>query len=287
MSALDALHAPATVEEALRLLASEETRCLAGGASLVAMMNAGVIEPAQLVSLAGIAELSGIRALPDGAFRIGAMTRHRETAAEVRLNGDLAVVREAAASIANATVRNMGTMGGSISLSDPAADYPPALVACGARVEIAAPSGRRTIPATEFFVDWYTTALSPGELVTAILLPAASAGLGRYEKLARVAGDFAIVSIALSVAWRDGACSRAGIAIGGCGPRPVHLAEANELLAGAGLSDHAAREAGALLARAADPVDDVRASAEYRRMVIPRMVVRAVAQARGSLRGTE
>ena len=283
MSALKALHAPATVDEAVRLLARGEARCLAGGATLVAMMNAGIAEPEELVNLAGIEELAGIRLLPDMSLRIGAMARHRETASDARLGGQLSVVREAAASIANVPVRNMGTMGGSISHFDPAADYPPALVAVGARIEIAGPAGRRTLAAHEFFVDWYTTALAPGELVTAVLLAPAAPGLGRYDKLARVSGDFATVSVALSVAWHEGACRRVGLAIGGCGPRPLHLDEANEALVAGRLGEQAAEKAGALLVGAADPIDDVRGSAEYRRLVIPRMVSRAVAQARASL----
>lgn len=283
MSALKALHAPATVDEAVQLLARNGARCLAGGATLVAMMNAGIAEPEELVNLAGIDELAGIRVLPDGSVRIGAMTRHRETASEALLAGQLAAVREAAAAIANVPVRNMGTMGGSISHFDPAADYPPALVAVGARIEIAGAAGRRTLPAHDFFVDWYTTALQPGELVTAVLLPAAAPGHGRYDKLARVSGDFATASVALSVQWRASACERVGLAIGGCGPRPLHLEEANEALAKERLSEQAAAHAGVLLARAADPIDDVRGSAEYRRLVIPRMVSRAVSEARASL----
>jgi carbon-monoxide dehydrogenase medium subunit len=280
---LKALHAPATVDDAVRLLARGEARCLAGGATLVAMMNAGIAEPHELVDLAAIEELAGIRLLADGGLRLGAMTRHREAASEARLAGALSVVREAAASIANVPVRNMGTIGGSIAHFDPAADYPPALVAAGAQIEIAGPDGRRTLAAQEFFVDWYTTALAAGELVTAVLLPAAAPGLGRYDKLARVSGDFATVSVALSVAWRNGACSRVGLAIGGCGPRPVHSDEANQALVAARLDAQAAEKAGALLARAADPIDDVRGSAQYRRLVIPRMVSRAVAEARATL----
>jgi carbon-monoxide dehydrogenase medium subunit len=283
MSALKALHAPTTVDEAVRLLSRGEARCLAGGATLVAMMNAGIAEPEELVNLAGIEELAGIRALPDESLRIGAMARHRETASDARLGGQLSVVREAAASIANVPVRNMGTMGGSISHFDPAADYPPALVAAGARIEIAGAAGRRTLPAHEFFVDWYTTALAAGELVTAVLLPAAAPGLGRYDKLARVSGDFATVSVALSIQWRAGACERVGLAVGGCGPRPLCLDEANEALVAGRLGERAAEKAGALLVRAADPIDDVRGSAEYRRLVIPRMVGRAVSEARASL----
>ena len=161
-------HRPKTVDEAVALLAADdEAKPIAGGATLVAMLNARVIEPPSLVSLAGIAELQGLSAV-DGGVRIGAFTRHRDTAASTLLQGTLGVVRDAASQIANATVRNMGTIGGSISFADPGLDYPPALVAAGAVIEIAGPARRRRVPARDFFVDWYVTALEPAEIVTAL-----------------------------------------------------------------------------------------------------------------------
>jgi carbon-monoxide dehydrogenase medium subunit len=277
-------HRPATVEEAARLLAQTDgARCLSGGATLVAMMNANLAEPKAIVSLAGIAELSGIAPAAGGGFRIGAMTRHRETAEEARLTGTLAVLRNAARQIANPPVRNMGTIGGSIAFADPAADYPPALVAASAEVEIAGASGRRRVAAQDFFVDWYTTALAAGELVTAVYLPAPRAGTGLYKKLARVSGDFAIASVALSVAKEKSGIS-VRIAIGGCGPKPIR-ADAVDAMLSVKFGDAAtAVAAGETLAATSDPVDDVRASAEYRRLVIPRLVAATVAEAEAALR---
>lgn len=284
MSALKQLHRPRTPEEAARLLArGDGVRCLAGGASLVAMMNLELVDPDELVSLAEVAELRGIAALPDGGLRIGAMTRHCELETETRLAGPLAVLREAAGKVANPPVRNMGTIGGAVALADPAADYPPALVAVGAAIEIASDRGRRRVPAREFFRGLYETALAPAEIVTAILVPPAGAGVGLYDKLARVAGDHAIVSVALAATQAPKAGLSVGLAIGGCAATPVHREEADALLAESALSDAAARRAGELLAAAADPVDDVRASADYRRRAIPRMVTRAVARARDEL----
>jgi aerobic carbon-monoxide dehydrogenase medium subunit len=164
----------------------------------------------------------------------------------------------------------MGTIGGSIALNDPGADYPPALIALSASVELVGPAGKRLVPAADFFVDWYTTALARDELVTAILLPPVGAGAGVYHKLARVAGDFAIVSVAV-VHYSDG---QVRAVIGACGPRPISLSEADAELSRGNIA-----AAGALLAGAADPVDDSRASANYRRRVIPRMLARAVAEA--------
>ena len=181
----------------MALLAEDpRSRVLAGGASLVAMLNAGLIEAPVLVSLKESGERWLLR-LPDGAMRIGAMTRHCETAQSEQLSGVRRCLALAAASIGNMPVRNMGTIGGSVSLADPGADYPAALVALGSAIEVCNLAGTRTIPASAFFTDWYATALASGDLVTAILLPPAHAGIGTYRKLARVAGDFAIVSIAL------------------------------------------------------------------------------------------
>jgi carbon-monoxide dehydrogenase medium subunit len=265
---------PTSVEEALDLLAKrEDARCLAGGATLVAMMNARLVSPSALISLGAIEELKGIRPTPQG-LAIGAMTRHAESAAENRLENGLAVLRQAARQIANPVVRNMGTMGGSIAFADPAADYSPALVAAGADIEIASQSGRRRIPAEAFFVDWYRTALLPGEIVTNIYLPAVpERSSGGYFKLARVAGDFAIASVAVFANWDDDwRITELRVAVGGCGPRPVRAQEAERLFIGRHGREFDARLLGQVLAKACDPVDDVRASASYRRIVVPRLV---------------
>src|SRR5262245_9663501 len=205
MPAAELLH-PTSVGEAASLLAADDDgRCLAGGATLVAMMNARLVAPSRLVSLAGIDELRGIASAPEGGHRIGAMTRHAETAGDSRLSGSIAVIRKAAGQIANPVVRNMGTMGGSIAFADPAADYPPALVAAGAEIEIAGSGGRRRVKAEDFFVDWYMTALESCEIVTGVFVPpAAKNSYGGYHKLARVSGDFAIASIALCLAAQAG-----------------------------------------------------------------------------------
>jgi len=270
------LHRPATLHAALELLADNpDAHAIAGGVSLVAIINAQLLAPTALVSLRGIGELEGIRATPDGDIAIGAMTRHRAVAAEARLRGPLGCVSEAARSIASPPVRNMGTIGGSISLGDPGADLPPALVAVDATIEIANARRTRRLSAREFFVDWYTTALEPGELVTAVRLPASESGTACYEKLVRVAGDICIASVALSVS----SSGTARAALGGCGPAPVFSDEADALLS-RGLGDAASvQAAGAALGRVAKPMDDVRGSADYRRMLIPRMLARAAARA--------
>jgi len=165
----------------------------------------------------------------------------------------------------------MGTIGGAVAHADPGLDFPPALFAVDARVQLAAKSGRRTLPIRDFFVDWYTTALEPGEIVISFEIPKPKPGTGFYLKHARVAGDFAVVSIAFSLA-DDGA---ARVAVGGCGPSPLASAEADHMLS-SGLSADTVRRAGELLIALANPVDDVRGTAEYRKLLIPRMLARAV-----------
>ena len=280
-----AFHLPKSLEEAVGLLAADpEAKCLAGGATLVAMMNAGLVQPSALISLRRIAALHGIERFADGSVRIGAMTPHGQTAACELLEGGHRVVRHAASVIASPPVRNMGTIGGAVAFADPAADYLPALVAANAEIEMVGPSGERRLTAEAFILDWYQTALEPGELVAAVHLPPAPPGaVGRYDKLSRVEGDYATASVAVVLSVERGICSWVAVAVGACGPRPVRLPEAEHVLRGSRLDDSALTIAGRMLAEAADPIEDVRASADYRRMVIPRLVRRALRSAAAEL----
>jgi carbon-monoxide dehydrogenase medium subunit len=280
-----AFYRPDSVEEAIALLQRHDgARALAGGATLVAMLNARLVEPPALISLAGIAGLSGISRLADGTVRIGAMTRHSDTARSMAFEGGQRVVSAAALVIANPVVRNMGTMGGSVAFADPAADYLPALVAANAAIEIAGPGGKRVVPSGGFVLDWYTPALAPDEIITGFVVPPATLGsIGIFEKLDRTAGDFAIASVALILSLDGGICRDARIAIGGCGPGPVRRGEAEALLVGSPLDAATVARAGLLLAAHCDPVDDMRASAEYRRRIVPRLLAKTIARARAAL----
>ena len=259
--------APTTLDEAYRALDAEESRCLAGGQSLVAMMNLGLVSPARLVSLRRIQALRGIASQPDGSLRIGAMTTHAELAALESTFAGPALLAQAARVVAYPAVRAWGTIGGSVAHADPAADYPVVLVAADATIEIGSAAGSRRVAAQDFFRGLFETALSKGEIVTAVYIPPGPRGAGAaYEKLSVVAGDFAIVSVA-AIAGRS-----AQIAVGGCGPRPIRLA-------GIEISDAALLEAGRALAAKSDPPSDQRASAAYRRRVLPELVRRAVRRA--------
>ena len=275
-------HEPATLEEAAALLAADEdARPLAGGATLVAMMNAELVQPTALVSLRRIAALGDISTAGDGTVTIGAMTTHHAVANTEMLDGGQEIVRRAARVIGHPAIRNMGTIGGSIAHADPAADYPAALVAAGATFEVFGPGGTRDIAADDFFVDYLETSLAPGELVSAIRLPASPRGAtSAYQKFARVDGDFATLSVAVVAAMDAGVCSHLRVALGSAGPTPVHAQAADAALIGTALDDDAVTAAAAILIDASDPLDDVRGSAEYRMMLVPELLKRAIAGAK-------
>jgi carbon-monoxide dehydrogenase medium subunit len=256
--------APLTVEEAWRALETEDARCLAGGQSLVAMMNLGLVAPSRLVSLRRIASLHGIANEDDGSLRIGAMTTHAELAALDAAGPGPALLAQAARVVAYPAVRAFGTIGGSVAHADPAADYPVALVAADAAIEVASASGSRRVAARDFFRGLFETVLKPGEIITAVVVPRGpKRGRAIYEKLSLVAGDFAIVSVAAVVA------ETATIAVGSCGPKPLFAS-------GLPLELGALRDAAAKLAAASDPPSDHRGSGAYRRKILPELVCRAV-----------
>ncbi len=275
-------HEPATLEEAAALLAADEdARPLAGGATLVAMMNAELVEPTALVSLRRIAALDGISAAGDGTVTIGAMTTHHALANAEALDGGQAIVRHAARVIGHPAIRNMGTIGGAIAHADPAADYPAALVAAGATIEAFGPGGTRDIGADDFFVDFLETSLEPGELVSAVRLPVSPLGAtSAYEKFARVDGDFATLSVAVVAAMDGGTCSHLRVALGSAGPTPARADAADAALVGTALDGDAITAAAAILIEASDPLDEVRGSSEYRMMLAPELLRRAIGRAK-------
>jgi carbon-monoxide dehydrogenase medium subunit len=261
---------PTSLDEAYRALSADEAQCLAGGQSLVAMMNLGLVSPRRLVSLRKIDSLRGITLQSDGSVRMGAMTTHAELADLDLPGAPASLLGKAARVVAYPAVRMQGTLGGSIAHADPAADYPVALTAARASIEIGSPQGSHLVAATDFFRGVFETALQHGEIVTAIMLPPSAVGAGvAYEKLSLVAGDFAIVSVAVIVA------DTARIAIGGCGPKPMFASDID-------LTDDALLKAGRQIALNSDPPSDQRASGAYRRRVIPELIRRAVRAAQTS-----
>ncbi len=272
---------PTTIDEAVGLLAAhDEARCLAGGQTLVAMLNLGLLDPPALVSLRKVDGLDRLTHQADGSIEMGATVTQAALAA-AGLPGALAVLSEAAQQVAHRAIRNFGTVGGALCHADPAADLPPAFVAAEARLTAIGQDGERSIRAEDFFVDYLTTALGEGEILTAIHLPPPPAGsAGAYLKYARVDGDYATVSVAATLILAQGVCRAARIVLGSCAARPLRLDAADAALADTTLDSAAVARAGALLQEAAEPLADMRGSADYRRRIIPGLVARAVDAAR-------
>ncbi len=268
---------PTSIDEAVAILAREDdARCVSGGATLVAMMNADLLSPSTLVGLRRVSGIEGITRTKEG-LRIGAMTTHATIAKSNLFDAGMAVINRAANQIAHPPIRNMGTIGGSISHADPAADFPTALIAANASIEVSGMDGQRQIPADEFFLGFYETAVGENEIVTAIVVPKGPANAGgEHVKVARVDGDFATVSVSLVLAVDNNKCTYARIAVGAVAATPLHLDKADAVLTGSALDADDIAKAAAILVKAAAPIDDVRGSANYRRALIPRLLKRAV-----------
>lgn len=279
-------YGPANLEEALVFLGDDpEARCLAGGQTLVAMMNTGILTPSRLVSLRRLPELARIEHREDGSLEIGAMATHDALAGYVA-RGAHRLLPATASQIASPAIRAFGTIGGSVCHADPAADWPVALSALNASVVVAGPDGFRREAIEGFIVEALSTTLMQGEILTHIEIPPVDArSAGAYVKFARVEGDFATASVAVSLVMHDGVCAGIRIVVGGCAPTPVTASEAETALVGGTLDASAIDLAGKALAAAIQPEDDGRGSAEYRRLVVPGLVARAIGQARASVGG--
>lgn len=272
---------PTNIDEAVALLAAhDEARCIAGGQTLVAMLNLGLIDPPALVSLRKVEGLDRLIRHADGSVTMGAAVTQAALAA-ADLSGALAVLSEAAKQVAHPAIRNFGTVGGALCHADPAADLPPAFVTADARLTAAGPDGARSFRAEGFFLDYLTTALADGEILTEIRLPPPPPGsVGAYHKFARVDGDYATVSVAVALTLEDGICRAARIVLGSCAARPLRLDAADAALADTRLDNESVARAGALLQESAQPLADMRGSAEYRRRIIPGLVARAIEAAK-------
>ena len=276
-----------SLAEAIALLAEApgDTKLLAGGQSLVPMLNMRLVRPAVLVDVNGLRELTGITPTPEGGLRIGALTRHAELTASPAVIERAPLLAEAARHVGHAAIRNQGTLGGSLAHADPAAELPAALLALDARVHVTGSRGAREIAANAFFLGLLTTALEPDDILTAIEIPAPPPGWG-FVEIARRPGDFALAGVAVVVRRHPltlPSLPRGGEGIGavrvvgfGIGDRPLRLIGAERVLAGGRLDAEAAARAGAAAGADCDPPSDVHGSAEYRRHLATVLVERAL-----------
>jgi CO/xanthine dehydrogenase FAD-binding subunit len=275
--------APRTVAETLELLARHgaEGKVLAGGQSLMPMLNFRLARPETLIDINDVAELAYITR-NDGTLCIGALTRHAELEHSALVAEHWPLLTQAMRWLAHPPIRNRGTIGGSVAHADPAAELPVALTALDARFVVESHRGRRALGPSEMFAGLLQSGLKLDELLVEIQVPAVEPPSGSaFLEHARRHGDFALGGAAV-VLGRDGDRCRAGttrIVLLGAGPRPVRVPEAEALLAGRPLDDAAARDAGEAAAAAAEPPSDPHADAAHRRRLAAVLTRRAVLQA--------
>jgi CO/xanthine dehydrogenase FAD-binding subunit len=280
-------HAPRTVEEAIDLLTryGGEAKVLAGGQSLMPLLNFRLTRPAALVDLNRIDALAYIRA-GNGQVRLGAMTRQRAVEFSPVVQKYLPLLDEATRWVGHLPIRTRGTIGGSLAHADPSAEYPAVLTALEGEVVARSPRGERVIGAAELFRTYLTTSLEPDEILTEVRLPAMEAGAGwAFEEFARRHGDFAIVGIAAVVLVEGARCARARLATAGAGPVPVRLRAAEEILEGGDLTDAAIEAAARRAGELVEPDSDIHASADYRRHLTRVLTGRALTRARARVGG--
>jgi len=274
-------HAPTTVADAVRLLGElgPDARPLAGGHSLLPMMKLRFAQPAHLVDLNRIDALRGIRE-EDGAIVIGAMTVENDLIGSAVLERRVPLLAEAARQIGDPQVRNRGTIGGDLAHGDPANDHPAIAIALDATLVLAGPQGTRAIAAEDFFLGPFATAMSDGELLVEIRVPAPAPGTGyAYEKLKRKTGDWATAAAAVVLRLEGGVVSTARIALTNVAPTPLRARDAEAALIGK-VPDEAAIGAAAQAAMAiCDPGEDLRGDRAYKTAMAGEMLRRALRRA--------
>jgi carbon-monoxide dehydrogenase medium subunit len=274
-----------SLDEAHQLLQKHPgAKLLAGGHSLIPLLKMRLTSPAALVDIGRIKELKGI-ASKDGMIRIGALTTHAEVASSDVLKSSCLLLAEAAAQIGDPQVRNCGTVGGNVAHADPASDLPTVFTALDAKFTAVGMKGTRTIAAADFFQGMMTTALGEREILTAVEFAACAPGDGTaYEKFTHPASRYAVVGAAAVVTMKGGACTGARVALGGLLPAAIRLPSVEAALNGAKPSPDAIAKAAQsvgrdLSARSGDVLEDVYASADYRRAMAVVFVKRALTTA--------
>ncbi|MBZ5675866.1 MAG: xanthine dehydrogenase family protein subunit M [Acidobacteriia bacterium] len=274
--------APKTLDEALGLLA-EGARPLAGGMSLIPMMKLRLANPEHLVDLGRIKDLSYIRE-QGTVIHVGATTTHHDVESSPLLRGKCPLLAETASYIGDVQVRNMGTIGGSVAHADPSADYPAALQALEAKIILRGAKSERTVTAEDFFVDTFTTALEPGEIVREVIVPVDGDGTGTsYQKVLQPASGFAIVGVAVRLRKSGDKISMARIGVTGLSNRAFRAKEAEKALEGRTGTPAEIQAVAALVAKGVDANSDLHASADYRLHLATVYAARALAAALGRI----
>jgi aerobic carbon-monoxide dehydrogenase medium subunit len=274
--------APTTVAEALGVLADagDDVKVLAGGQSLIPVMKLRLADPAMVVDLGRIGELSGVR--DDGdALLIGAMTTHHQIATDPLIVEHVPLLAQAAATVADPQVRHRGTFGGALVHADPAGDMPAPVLAADATFILAGPNGERRVAAADFFQGYFTTAVDDGEILTHIRVPKYTGWGSHYEKFTRVAQQWSIVAVAAMVRLEGGTIAEARIGLTNMASTPLRATAVEQALAGAPMTAEAIATASAHAAEGSDPASDLNGDAAYRRHLAEVLTKRAVIAAAG------
>lgn len=274
-------HRVDTVDEAVERLAElgEDAKVLAGGQSLVPMMNFRLVRPSALVDITRIPDLKYV-ARDGDALRVGALTLHAEVEAmeAPELVDGFEVLKRAARWVGHYPIRTRGTFGGSVAHADPSSEWCMMAVLLDAEIVARGPAGERTIPASEFFFGFFTSALEPGEVLVEVRFPKPAPHAALHE-FARRKGDFAVVAAAVALELDDGSCRSASVVIGGVDEVPLRVPDAEQVLVGSKLEPEALDEAAQAAGKAVEPASDVHGSAEYRRHLTTVLLRRAARDA--------
>ncbi len=274
---------PSTVDEAVQALASagEDAKVLAGGQSLLPVLRMRLAAPTTLIDLGRVAELRGVREEGD-ALVIGAMTTHYDVQRDPLVAEHAALLKEATDTVADPQIRHRGTFGGAIAHADPAGDLLAPVLALDAELVLAGPSGRRTVPAAEFFRDLFTTALAPDELLVEVRVPKHTGWRAHYEKFNRVAQAWSMVAVAVTVRTQAGVIEEAKVALTNMGSTPVRAAGVEAALVGVQATADSIAAAASHAAEGTNPPVDSNADVEYRRHLAKVLTGRAIAAAAGA-----
>ncbi|MBI4527136.1 MAG: xanthine dehydrogenase family protein subunit M [Deltaproteobacteria bacterium] len=259
-----------SIAEAAHLLEQhgDEAVALAGGQSLIPLMKFRLSTPKYVIDISRLSELSELRYGERGLV-VGALTRHVQLAESPIVAEHYPIMRDAATDIGDVQVRNLGTIGGDLAQADPAGDWGPVILALNAQINCVGTRQQRTIKAEEFFLDSYTTALEPGELIAQVIIPAAGPNSGgAYMKLGRRSGDFAVAAVALQLELAGDVVKHCGIALGGVGPTAFRALQAERMMVGQNISEGRIKEVAEVIQDAAAPISDARGSADYKRAVL-------------------
>jgi len=278
---------PSSVDEAVALLSGNaDAKVLAGGHSLVPLMRFRLASPSMLVDLNRLEGLTYIKE-EDGWLKLGAMTRESDLERSDLVATRYPLLADTTRMIADPLVRNRATVGGNLAHGDPANDHPATMIAYGAQIVARGPNGERVIPAAEFFVDLFQTALARDEILTEIRIPAPPARSGgAYAKMERKVGDFATAAVAVQLSLAaDGTVAQAGIGLTNVGSVPIAATQAAAALQGHMPDDDHLKAAAALAADVAEPTADPRGSVAYKRSLVKTLTVRALRAALARAQG--